>query len=154
MSSLWAPLVVLRRLVVRLLCLLRLASHVSLTHATETATVGSDKHGRKRTLADLLRSCPSLFGPDATYVPPPWLSSGHLTTIWAAMANFTRVNVLQYERHHLALPDGGTICLDWTPKIDAPGHDARTPILVCIHGLTGGSHESYVRRPAFFKADI
>jgi predicted alpha/beta-fold hydrolase len=37
--------------------------------------------------------------------------------------------------------DGGTLCLDWmdtTTKKDAP-------ILILLHGLTGGSHSKYVR---------
>ncbi|THH05238.1 hypothetical protein EW145_g4942 [Phellinidium pouzarii] len=45
----------------------------------------------------------------------------------------------------LRLKDGGTLGVDATP----PGHDRvvpdNTPIIVVLHGLTGGSHEAYVR---------
>lgn len=43
------------------------------------------------------------------------------------------------------MPDGGQLGLDFTPPItEADPIDSR-PILVIAHGLTGGSHESYVR---------
>lgn len=42
---------------------------------------------------------------------------------------------------YLEVPDGGTICIDITPPLYDEPPDNR-PILVCMHGLTGGSHES------------
>ena len=45
----------------------------------------------------------------------------------------------------LAVPDGGVICLDITPPLRDEAPDNR-PILVCMHGLTGGSHESVRRK--------
>lgn len=41
------------------------------------------------------------------------------------------------------MPDGGTIGLDFTENYTSLPDDA--PFLVICHGLTGGSHESYVR---------
>ncbi|KAI9314943.1 Alpha/Beta hydrolase protein [Dichotomocladium elegans] len=44
----------------------------------------------------------------------------------------------------LPLPDGGQVSLDWTPSFAEKPIDS-TPTLVVLHGLTGGSHESYIR---------
>ncbi|KAG1467360.1 hypothetical protein G6F56_004458 [Rhizopus delemar] len=41
----------------------------------------------------------------------------------------------------LDTPDGGSIALDWTN----PTTQEQVPTLVVLHGLTGGSHESYIR---------
>jgi predicted alpha/beta-fold hydrolase len=40
--------------------------------------------------------------------------------------------------------DGGTFTLDWSPPFSERPVD-NTPTLVVLHGLTGGSHESYIR---------
>lgn len=45
----------------------------------------------------------------------------------------------------LRLPDGGTIGLDTTPLSKYSELPMNTPIVVVQYGLTGGSHESYVR---------
>lgn len=42
------------------------------------------------------------------------------------------------------MPDGGQVSLDWTPSSTQKPLD-NTPTLVVLHGLTGGSHESYIR---------
>ena len=63
---------------------------------------------------------------------------------FAAKADFTTIDKLIYERHYLRVPDGGTLGLDFTPPFTSLPLDNR-PIVICIHGLTGGSHESYVR---------
>jgi predicted alpha/beta-fold hydrolase len=42
------------------------------------------------------------------------------------------------------MPDGGQVSLDWTPPLAQKPID-NTPTLVLLHGLTGGSHESYIR---------
>ena len=44
----------------------------------------------------------------------------------------------------LSLPDGGQVSIDWCPPLAQKPID-NTPTLVCLHGLTGGSHESYIR---------
>ena len=55
--------------------------------------------------------------------------------------DFTKTFRIEYERKYLNVPDGGQICIDITPPLrDIPPD--RRPILVCAHGLTGGSHES------------
>lgn len=50
----------------------------------------------------------------------------------------------------LRLPDGGTLGVDSSPphstSIAADSYPAQdAPIVLVAHGLTGGSHESYVR---------
>lgn len=44
----------------------------------------------------------------------------------------------------LKTPDGGTISIDWAPPLSVKPAD-NTPTLVLLHGLTGGSFESYIR---------
>lgn len=47
-------------------------------------------------------------------------------------------------RELLSTPDGGIVSIDWAPSFkEMPADD--TPTLVLLHGLTGGSHESYIR---------
>ena len=75
--------------------------------------------------------------------------SGHFQTIWCSLGDFSTVDPVHYSRTFLRVPDGGTIGLDWTePPSTSPEKKLlpdNTPILVVLHGLTGGSYESYVR---------
>ncbi|KAJ1305168.1 hypothetical protein OPQ81_000199 [Rhizoctonia solani] len=87
-------------------------------------------------------SCPSLM---QDYKPTWWLPSGHIQTAFCVVADFTKVDEILYERTLLSLPDGGTIGLDFTPRIQDRELPPETPIIVVLHGLSGGSHESYVR---------
>lgn len=48
-------------------------------------------------------------------------------------------------RRAIRVPDGGTVYLDFTPPLSDTSIPDSTPILISTHGLTGGSHESYVR---------
>jgi predicted alpha/beta-fold hydrolase len=41
--------------------------------------------------------------------------------------------------------DGAQVALDWTVGEKQLGDDSKTPVLVVLHGLTGGSHESYIQ---------
>ncbi|KAL7418672.1 hypothetical protein Q5752_006355 [Cryptotrichosporon argae] len=70
--------------------------------------------------------------------------SGHLQTLWTVVGDFTKVDCVEYERTYLRVPDGGTISLDFSPPHHA-ALPADAPTVVVAHGLTGGSHESYVR---------
>lgn len=47
-------------------------------------------------------------------------------------------------RQRVSTDDGGNFTLDWTPPFSEKPID-NTPTLVVLHGLTGGSHESYIR---------
>ncbi|KAF9506562.1 hypothetical protein BS47DRAFT_1352637 [Hydnum rufescens UP504] len=87
------------------------------------------------------RTCSSFV---EKHQPPWWLPNGHFQTIWCALGDFTTVDHVPYTRTLIRVPDGGTLGLDWTE----PGDDTLspdTPIVVVLHGLTGGSYEAYVR---------
>ncbi|KAG8874483.1 hypothetical protein FRB98_008394 [Tulasnella sp. 332] len=78
--------------------------------------------------------CPSLRKP----FEPPWqLPNGHAQTINSAFADYTDVDLVEYDRG-----------LDFTPRKDSINSselDPKTPTIVIAHGLTGGSYESYIR---------
>ncbi|OZJ05117.1 hypothetical protein BZG36_01388 [Bifiguratus adelaidae] len=104
----------------------------------------------KKDLVEYIKeACPSLAGPKAAYHPTPYLFNGHLQTFYAAFFKGSRrLDQVQYTREYLPTVDGGQILLDWTPQLDTDelqNKDSKRPILVVLHGLTGGSHESYVR---------
>ncbi|KAK0221374.1 Alpha/Beta hydrolase protein [Armillaria fumosa] len=86
--------------------------------------------------------CPTLALGE--FVPAWWLPNGHLQLIYCVMGDFSKTDHIVYKRTYLRLVDGGTLGLDSTP----PNQDSfkeDTPVVVVMHGLTGGSHESYVR---------
>ncbi|KAG8849874.1 hypothetical protein FRB91_009555 [Serendipita sp. 411] len=85
--------------------------------------------------------CPAVF---TGFKPSWWLPNGHAQTAYVAMGNFEEVDKVKYERKYIRLPDSGTLGIDFTPPFDVQ-LDPATPIIIVEHGLTGGSHESYVR---------
>ncbi|KZS96676.1 AB-hydrolase YheT [Sistotremastrum niveocremeum HHB9708] len=88
---------------------------------------------------------PSLFGPNAHFDPIPWLRGGHMQTMYCSIGDFTKVDKIEYQRQLLRLSDGGIAALDFYPSlIDQPPVPGEK-VVVVMHGLTGGSHESYVR---------
>ncbi|RKP04141.1 hypothetical protein CXG81DRAFT_4142, partial [Caulochytrium protostelioides] len=109
--------------------------------------------------------CPTLF---AGFSSTPWLPNGHLQTLWASRPDSWKSGSLLYDRDLLQHAEGGHNALDWFPcrpggtvparsAADAdqaasdpvpPGPDPlpRTaPVIIILHGLTGGSHEAYVQ---------
>ncbi len=93
----------------------------------------------------LLDNCPSLRS-TSHYRPTPWLASGHLQTIYSALVDTTLEDKVLYKRRVLLLPDGGTLSLDFSPpELAEEDHESTVPTVVCLHGLTGGSGETYVR---------
>ncbi|TIA75270.1 hypothetical protein E3P91_00530 [Wallemia ichthyophaga] len=72
------------------------------------------------------------------FIPSAWLPGGHLQTIFATLLDTTQIDSVEYRRHTLSLKDGGSLSLD----IHNPG---KLNVVVFCHGLTGGSHESYIR---------
>ena len=80
-------------------------------------------------------ACPAL----GHYTPPAWLPGPHANTVGSALL---RQNPrVAYRRTSLRLNDGGVLALDWP----APPLKRGQPVLVILHGLTGGSHERYVQ---------
>ncbi|KAJ7813782.1 Alpha/Beta hydrolase protein [Mycena olivaceomarginata] len=91
--------------------------------------------GSEKSLQSLVESkCPSLFHDFRT---PWWLFNGHVRTLYAN-ARLAKEDQMWYER------DGGTLGLDFAP-IDTRHLDDNSPIIVAVPGLTGGSHEAYLR---------
>ncbi|KNC53057.1 abhydrolase domain-containing protein 3 [Thecamonas trahens ATCC 50062] len=75
------------------------------------------------------------------YYPPFLLDGGHTQTVLAA--RLRPVPRVDYLRTSLFLADGGMVALDWATKpADITPH---TPVMLVLHGLTGGSDEGYVR---------
>ncbi|OCF36347.1 anon-23da protein [Kwoniella heveanensis BCC8398] len=89
-------------------------------------------------IADNVKSLKDVFRPSW------WAPNGHLQTFYTVTGDFTKVDKVHYVRTYLRLPDGGTIGIDVTPE-DHQRFSPETPTIVVCHGLTGGSHESYVR---------
>ncbi|KAJ6609264.1 Alpha/Beta hydrolase protein [Mycena sp. CBHHK59/15] len=95
------------------------------------------------TLQELVESrCASLFTP---FRPTWWLFKSWTLQTWCCvLSDFSKIDQVWYYRQHLSLLDGGTLGLDFVPHNSYATDDA-TPIIVVQHGLTGGSHEPYVR---------
>ncbi|KAG8958920.1 hypothetical protein FRC00_002148 [Tulasnella sp. 408] len=74
---------------------------------------------------------PSLSKP---YKPCWWLPTGHVQTAYCVMANFDAVDTVVYKSG-----------LDFTPVTPTRDQDETAPVIVVLHGLSGGSQESYVR---------
>eukprot|EP01001_Neometanema_parovale_P006823 NODE_3166_length_1267_cov_21.944930_g3007_i0.p1 GENE.NODE_3166_length_1267_cov_21.944930_g3007_i0~~NODE_3166_length_1267_cov_21.944930_g3007_i0.p1 ORF type:complete len:372 (+),score=11.86 NODE_3166_length_1267_cov_21.944930_g3007_i0:64-1179(+) len=87
--------------------------------------------------ASVVHKCPDLVN---TFYPTFWCAGAHAQTLVAVLGR-NRVNV-HYTREMLAMPDGGSVALDWSRfERSVPG---TTPLLIILHGVTGGSSESYV----------
>ncbi|KAJ7158691.1 AB-hydrolase YheT [Mycena filopes] len=100
------------------------------------------KSGETVSLQELVESrCTSLY---SKYKPAWWLFNGHLQTAYSLLGDFSQVDRVWYQRRLLRLLDGGTLGLDFVPSNASLAPDD-TPIIVVQHGLTGGSHEPYVR---------
>lgn len=88
----------------------------------------------------VLKRCPTLNSP---YRPTPFLSNGHVETIFAARSR--TAPHINYRRECLRMPDGGTVALDWEHfDVHEQGLPDSAPVLILFPGLTGGSNDSYV----------
>ncbi|EQC34322.1 hypothetical protein SDRG_08095 [Saprolegnia diclina VS20] len=86
---------------------------------------------------------------------PTWfLPNGHCQTIMTHSLNVVPRKVVHYERELVRLVDGGTVSLDWASPKARPANlatlldDRSAPTIVLMHGLGGGSHESYIQLTA------
>ncbi|KAI0272533.1 Alpha/Beta hydrolase protein [Gloeopeniophorella convolvens] len=109
-----------------------------------TVKVHDSKTVEKTSLRTLIETrCPSVLTP---FKGAWWLFNGHLQTGYAVVGDFAGVDKVVYDRKFLKLKDGGTLGVDFTPPVSTQRtFDETTPVVVALHGLTGGSHESYVR---------
>jgi len=109
-------------------------AHVQLRQPAASKTISL------RTLLKL--HCPSL---SSDFRPAWWLFNGHLQTLYSVVGDFSAVDRVVYDRRFLKIKDGGTLGIDLTPPASDRVLPDETPIVVVLHGLTGGSQESYVR---------
>lgn len=114
------------------------SSSVLLTHGNASASVVEGT-----SILDVVKSCPSLYGANATYESPWWLRSGDAQTIWNSIGDHTKTDVIHYERRYLRVPDNGTLVLDTYPPFESVADD--TPIVIILHGITGSSEETSSR---------
>lgn len=121
--------------------------------------------------ASFVSALPSAQSP----VPLDWLLSfPHASTIYTSLANFEKVDHIYYKRYLLQHSDGGNNALDFCVRtvtdlseeeyrtsgdkslpprtaymkdveIAAIGDDQPGILVLLLHGLAGGSHESYIR---------
>ncbi|KAJ7148121.1 Alpha/Beta hydrolase protein [Mycena crocata] len=85
----------------------------------------------EQSLKSLVESrCPSLFH---DYRPPWFLFNGHAQTFYTRFGDFSKIDRMSYTRG-----------LDFAP-IETSNLDERSPIIVALPGLTGGSYEPYIR---------
>lgn len=141
-----------------LLWLLGRAS-VAFHHAYETLTI-TRKNGEKVELASLVKSV----------TPPCWLNpflfNGHLQTVWTLL-NYNNPPIA-YKRKIFDAEDprfAGSFAVDFLvhenvksspglsediayytkQELESLGSEDDRPMLICQHGLSGGSHEIYLR---------
>ncbi|EKT4521638.1 hydrolase [Pseudomonas sp. NY15356] len=74
----------------------------------------------------------------ARFVPAAGLSNPHLQTLWGPL--WRKLADLPRTRERLWLADGDFLDLDWHGP-----HQADTPVVLVLHGLTGSSHSPYVK---------
>jgi predicted alpha/beta-fold hydrolase len=87
--------------------------------------------------------CPSFSNPIHSHFLLP---TGHLQTIWASLyAEYFATSRIEYTREYVQTPDSGVIGLDWTKLPSENPLERKTPYVFILHGLTGGSHETYVQ---------
>ncbi|WP_022963558.1 hydrolase [Halopseudomonas pelagia] len=89
----------------------------------------------------------------SVYRPARWLPGAHLQTLFGAL--FRKPPTLTRRRQRMFLADGDFLDLDWldldgVETTHAPGqphgssHDAKTPCVILLHGLTGSSNSLYI----------
>ncbi|KAI0643881.1 AB-hydrolase YheT [Trametes meyenii] len=96
-------------------------------------------------LVQLIRTNVPALGPEATFDGIWWLPGGDAQTVYSAVADFSQVDPIVYERRLLQVSDGGIIAVDVSPPPTSVPITEGENILLVAHGLTGGSHEAYVR---------
>lgn len=74
----------------------------------------------------------------ATFSPATGLSNPHLQTLWGPL--WRRLPSLERSRERLWLADGDFLDMDWHGP-----HQADTPLVLVLHGLTGSSDSPYVK---------
>ncbi|NWB91272.1 hydrolase [Pseudomonas agarici] len=71
------------------------------------------------------------------FTPAPGLGNPHLQTLWGPL--WRKKAVIDRQRERFWLDDGDFLDLDWFGP-----HEAKTPLVLLLHGLTGSSHSPYI----------
>ncbi|THH31102.1 hypothetical protein EUX98_g3064 [Antrodiella citrinella] len=74
-----------------------------------------------------------------------WLPIGDTQTIFSVVGDFSAVDPIVYERKHIQIADGGLLTIDISPPTNTHPIKEGELVVAVAHGLTGGSHEHYVR---------
>lgn len=77
------------------------------------------------------------------YRPPFWVWNPHAQTVLSAMRTLTCR--AKYDRQPIITQDGGTVALDWFQPRGPDKIPSDAPIVLILHGLTGGSGEGYCK---------
>lgn len=77
------------------------------------------------------------------YAPTPWMWNGHAQTVLGGALR-RPPHGLAYTRVELPMEGGGAVCVDWAGA-GGPTREGGAPVLLVLHGLVGGSAESYVQ---------
>jgi uncharacterized protein len=129
----------------------RFRCSIVLFHRKQLSTVKYrspiDKRVKEMTLDQLIKvCCPSLS--TKKFAMHPLLFNGHMQTLYASIyADYIAKPQIVFKREFLETLDGGVVSLDWTDDPNNKVADGRTktPYVFILHGLTGGSHETYVQ---------
>ncbi|RDX46046.1 AB-hydrolase YheT [Lentinus brumalis] len=110
----------------------------------DSAALRRECGGPESTLAGLVADKVPALCPSSKFDGPWWLPSGDAHTMYSSIANFSKVDPIVYERF-LELPDKGIVAVDITPPLRSHPIAHGENVLFVTHGLTGGSHEAYIR---------
>lgn len=148
-------------------------SHVRQTRPFEPLKFVGEQSGTSTDLPTLVDKCSPEFSNGAMALFHPLYFNGHLQTLYAAVRTFDNENMVYYKRLVVPCRDGGEATADFrvppfekasdytppnqtkplmprysffTPEEERNlGSNDDKPLLIVLHGLTGGSHEAYVR---------
>ncbi|OSC96495.1 AB-hydrolase YheT [Trametes coccinea BRFM310] len=123
---------------------------VSLYASPQSAVLRKDGERKSESepamsLAQLVHDRVPALGPNSKFDGVWWLPGGDAQTMYSSVADFSKVDPVVYERRFLQLPDHGIVAVDISPPLATRPLSAGEDLLFVAHGLTGGSHEAYVR---------
>ncbi|KIJ51375.1 hypothetical protein M422DRAFT_26793 [Sphaerobolus stellatus SS14] len=120
-----------------------LKPHPTHIYAASSSVLLPPSEGKRISLLELIQTrVPSLLKP---FAPAWWLPGGNLQTFYCSLGDFSQIDPTPYERKFFRSPDGGLFTIDINPPFSEKPYIPGEPILIVLHGLTGGSHESYIR---------
>ncbi|KAI8989626.1 AB-hydrolase YheT [Trametes punicea] len=126
----------------------RRSPFVTLYTSSQSALLPRDAQRKAEpvlSLAQLIHDKVPSLAPTATFDGVWWLPGGDAQTVYSSIADFSQVDPVVYERRYLQLPDQGIVAIDISPPLASHPISRAEEVLFVAHGLTGGSHESYVR---------